>query len=274
VSCVGVFLEGVLSRAQLDWSQGRSRLSRRSASMGALCCCPGAMVDFEDYTTSGGAVGNMSSYNCICVRYCLRWFLRVYTRLVDTSERDEANGGGALQGAATSASAAMLSPHNLGAASGGNSASSFANDAQFEASFRPPPRPLPYDADTRLFRREGLSRRDKAGSFHSEVDRSRDGPGEPLNPIVRSRAVDFEGDSSYRPDSPPGGMKVSNSRASFVSLGDEDGCPTCLDGYTEENPKIPTACGHHFHLGCIYEWMERSKSCPVCDQEMVFSESL
>jgi hypothetical protein len=25
-----------------------------------------------------------------------------------------------------------------------------------------------------------------------------------------------------------------------------------------------TKCSHHFHLGCIYEWMERSESCPVC----------
>lgn len=25
-----------------------------------------------------------------------------------------------------------------------------------------------------------------------------------------------------------------------------------------------TGCSHHFHLGCIYEWMERSESCPIC----------
>lgn len=80
---------------------------------------------------------------------------------------------------------------------------------------------------------------------------------------------------------------------------DEDACPTCLDGnlmcldyagfrlwpfklfdfiipsskvflndhfaeYTPENPKITTRCSHHFHLGCIYEWLERSESCPIC----------
>jgi hypothetical protein len=47
-----------------------------------------------------------------------------------------------------------------------------------------------------------------------------------------------------------------------------------LTGYTEENPKISTACGHHFHLACIYGWMEYSKHCPMCDKEMVFNESL
>lgn len=57
-------------------------------------------------------------------------------------------------------------------------------------------------------------------------------------------------------------------------LDDEDICPTCLDGYDEENPKIMTKCGHHFHLGCIFEWMERSNRCPLCGQEMVFSENL
>ncbi|XP_071698073.1 probable E3 ubiquitin-protein ligase RHB1A [Rutidosis leptorrhynchoides] len=46
-------------------------------------------------------------------------------------------------------------------------------------------------------------------------------------------------------------------------------CPTCLEEYDEDNPKIITKCEHHFHLSCILEWMERSDTCPVCDQEMV-----
>lgn len=84
----------------------------------------------------------------------------------------------------------------------------------------------------------------------------------------------------------------------YSTTEDEDVCPTCLEGrisfpvlhyftasshlcpiclwmyilhwtsfaaeYTPENPKIVTKCLHHFHLGCIYEWMERSESCPVC----------
>lgn len=36
--------------------------------------------------------------------------------------------------------------------------------------------------------------------------------------------------------------------------------------YSIENPKIVTKCEHHFHLACILEWMERSDTCPVCDQ--------
>ncbi|CAH9142604.1 unnamed protein product [Cuscuta epithymum] len=52
---------------------------------------------------------------------------------------------------------------------------------------------------------------------------------------------------------------------------EEDLCPTCLEEYDMENPKIITKCEHHFHLSCILEWMERSDTCPVCDKEMVFS---
>ncbi|KAL9175872.1 hypothetical protein ABFS82_02G140300 [Erythranthe guttata] len=40
--------------------------------------------------------------------------------------------------------------------------------------------------------------------------------------------------------------------------------------YDEENPKITTRCNHHFHLSCILEWMERSDTCPICDQEMIY----
>lgn len=67
--------------------------------------------------------------------------------------------------------------------------------------------------------------------------------------------------------------KLKQQIASSLSLAeDEDICPTCLDPYTTENPKIMTQCRHHFHLACIYEWMERSKTCPMCGREMVFDE--
>ncbi|XP_059655032.1 E3 ubiquitin-protein ligase At3g02290-like [Cornus florida] len=59
----------------------------------------------------------------------------------------------------------------------------------------------------------------------------------------------------------------------YASSEDEDVCPTCLEEYTPENPKINTQCSHHFHLGCIYEWMERSELCPVCAKLMVFAET-
>ncbi|XP_048446116.1 probable E3 ubiquitin-protein ligase RHB1A [Pyrus x bretschneideri] len=55
-----------------------------------------------------------------------------------------------------------------------------------------------------------------------------------------------------------------------LAIEEEDVCPTCLEEYDPQNPKITTKCDHHFHLACILEWMERSDTCPVCDQEMIF----
>jgi len=45
-------------------------------------------------------------------------------------------------------------------------------------------------------------------------------------------------------------------------------CPTCLEEYDVENPKCWTRCGHHFHVPCIYEWLERSQDCPVCSRKV------
>lgn len=55
---------------------------------------------------------------------------------------------------------------------------------------------------------------------------------------------------------------------------DDDFCPTCLEAYDEANPKIFTRCGHHFHMPCIYEWLERKDTCPICESKMVFEEDL
>ncbi|OMO72086.1 Zinc finger, RING-type [Corchorus olitorius] len=51
-----------------------------------------------------------------------------------------------------------------------------------------------------------------------------------------------------------------------VSEEDEDDCPVCLEEYIPENPKIVLQCSHDYHLSCIYEWMERSETCPICSR--------
>ncbi|KAE8673246.1 putative leucine-rich repeat receptor-like serine/threonine-protein kinase [Hibiscus syriacus] len=50
----------------------------------------------------------------------------------------------------------------------------------------------------------------------------------------------------------------------YGSSEDEDVCPTCLDEYERENPRIVLQCSHSYHLGSIYEWMERSENRPIC----------
>ncbi|KAF8379549.1 hypothetical protein HHK36_028989 [Tetracentron sinense] len=68
-------------------------------------------------------------------------------------------------------------------------------------------------------------------------------------------------------------IELSKSSEPVVSATEEDVCPTCLEEYDAENPRIITKCEHHFHLSCILEWMERSDTCPVCDQEMIFNHT-
>eukprot|EP00740_Mantoniella_antarctica_P005267 CAMPEP_0181358610 /NCGR_PEP_ID=MMETSP1106-20121128/5608_1 /TAXON_ID=81844 /ORGANISM="Mantoniella antarctica, Strain SL-175" /LENGTH=478 /DNA_ID=CAMNT_0023471595 /DNA_START=373 /DNA_END=1809 /DNA_ORIENTATION=- len=69
------------------------------------------------------------------------------------------------------------------------------------------------------------------------------------------------------------GMHKVGRSMSSVSLADEDCCPTCFDEYSHDNPKMPLVCGHHFHLGCVFEWYERSDKCPVCEEKMEFEPS-
>ncbi|KAL2349117.1 hypothetical protein Fmac_003117 [Flemingia macrophylla] len=54
---------------------------------------------------------------------------------------------------------------------------------------------------------------------------------------------------------------------------DEDICPTCFEGYSDQNPKIIAKCKHHYHLGCIYDWKERSETCPTCREVVDFARS-
>ncbi|GJQ15983.1 hypothetical protein GpartN1_g7826.t1 [Galdieria partita] len=77
-----------------------------------------------------------------------------------------------------------------------------------------------------------------------------------------------------KPPPPPPLIPESTAVYELVSEDEkEDICPTCLEPYTEENPRITAKCGHTFHLSCIYEWLERSRYCPVCANIMEFEEN-
>ncbi|KAG6743019.1 hypothetical protein POTOM_053964 [Populus tomentosa] len=192
---------------------------------------------------------------------------------------------------------------------GAASLTSSSLDNSLAEMYRSPPRPLPYDADPRCSRlqRDGLVSRREKGSSHSHEE------SEPLRSDNDADSESFSTGDKWNASACEGGkeqrsrssLKLSSARATvgigyvYSSSEEEDVCPTCLDGiildlaligvltmslflptyfthaeYTPpENPKIMTKCSHHFHLGCIYEWMERSDSCPVCGKVMVFDET-
>jgi Ring finger domain len=57
----------------------------------------------------------------------------------------------------------------------------------------------------------------------------------------------------------------------------EDECVICMDGFTEDNPRMPTHCGcgenkTYFHLPCLYHWMEQSSDCPSCRRTLTWEE--
>eukprot|EP00252_Welwitschia_mirabilis_P015274 TRINITY_DN3355_c0_g1_i1.p1 TRINITY_DN3355_c0_g1~~TRINITY_DN3355_c0_g1_i1.p1 ORF type:complete len:169 (-),score=29.89 TRINITY_DN3355_c0_g1_i1:199-705(-) len=129
-----------------------------------------------------------------------------------------------------------------------------------------------------LSMRDGLTRREKTYLYEESESgcRESDACGETLTILQKRTGIEGEQTKGYCTETSEKHLSAKSllSVESVVALvEDEDVCPTCLDEYTTENPKISTQCGHHFHLGCIYEWMERSDNCPVCGKEMVFSES-
>ncbi|KAK8522820.1 hypothetical protein V6N13_115766 [Hibiscus sabdariffa] len=96
----------------------------------------------------------------------------------------------------------------------------------------------------------------------------------------------FDGDKDSKGDKSSGLQYCTESESKFSykkpeaevacaygSSEDEDVCPTCLDEYDPENPRIVLQCSHSYHLGCIYEWMERSANCPICGKTMIFDEA-
>ncbi|XP_020596097.1 probable E3 ubiquitin-protein ligase RHB1A [Phalaenopsis equestris] len=97
----------------------------------------------------------------------------------------------------------------------------------------------------------------------------------PMGDVQRDR---FEGSdkesevksvSEFVSNSPKIKEKLSKLEDSLLLVSDEeDVCPTCLEEYDAENPRIITKCKHHFHLSCILEWFERSNTCAICDKIM------
>nr|XP_043632900.1 E3 ubiquitin-protein ligase At3g02290-like [Erigeron canadensis]XP_043632901.1 E3 ubiquitin-protein ligase At3g02290-like [Erigeron canadensis] len=228
--------------------------------MGGVCCC--LHYDCEDYVNPNSSVYR----NCICLRCFLQNFLYMYTSLFQRGEEQtRLPSPSSIQGTASFSSSASL-------------------DNSLSGVYRSPPRPLPYDVDPRYIRlqRDGLVLRREKGSSRSQEE------GESLRGSDSDTETDLlcagsKWNSSTCEDGTKGlqtkySTKLSTPKETsgfahiFASSEDEDVCPTCLEEYTVENPKIITKCLHHYHLGCIYEWMERSERCPVCGKVMAFDE--
>ncbi|CBI34360.3 unnamed protein product, partial [Vitis vinifera] len=149
-------------------------------------------------------------------------------------------------------------------------------------TYRPPPAPIPYDVDlghpqtppvaeeSCVNKNDTVVQTTNSGSLGEAVE------GNMLETLAKCEDLK-QSDckmlaQSELTSSKETEVELSKSGDPIVSSTDEeDVCPTCLEEYDAENPKIVTKCEHHFHLACILEWMERSDTCPVCDKEMIFN---
>lgn len=229
--------------------------------MGSVCSCL-CLDGLEDFIHSDASTHR----HCSCLRCLAQQLLNVYNTLF--LQREEVR-------------AVPLTEQGTESFESSTSI----NDNSISDSYRSPPRPLPYD-DPRCSRmhRDGLiSRHDKSSShFHEESEPlrgSNDRTNMELSTTSKCRGSSYEHEarlscfkSSLKSVSP----EVSNGGIyTFPSCVDEDEdvCPTCLEEYTYEDPRIIMKCSHHFHLACIYEWKERSDLCPVCGKVMMFDET-
>ncbi|KAJ9562128.1 hypothetical protein OSB04_007288 [Centaurea solstitialis] len=227
--------------------------------MGSVCC--GVHYELEDYANPNSPIYR----NCVCIRCLLQNVIHMRTSLFRRGEEH----------------ARLANPSQWTSSFG----SSLSLDNSLSDVYRSPPRPLPFSTDPGYLRlqQEEPTLRPEKGSSHSQED------SEPLrsdghtcvDPLCdENKRKDFMGEEGAKNPQRNSHSKLSTSKETTgfahiyaASDEDEDVCPTCLEEYTTENPKIITKCSHHFHLGCIYEWMERSETCPVCGKVMAFDET-
>ncbi|XP_022738132.1 probable E3 ubiquitin-protein ligase RHB1A [Durio zibethinus] len=149
-------------------------------------------------------------------------------------------------------------------------------------AYRPPPAPMPFDAvlgppQTPSVAQGIHNSKSNEAVQTTNVDSSQETVAvNTLETSIKSgdiKELVYKVESNTEIESPKGlEVELSKLVEPIVSTKEEevDVCPTCLEEYDAENPKIITKCEHHFHLACILEWMERSDTCPVCDKEMIF----
>ncbi|CAA2994141.1 probable E3 ubiquitin- ligase RHB1A [Olea europaea subsp. europaea] len=150
-------------------------------------------------------------------------------------------------------------------------------DTSVPDTYRPPPAPIPYDTHvacphtpSRDFDSSGNKTEPAVENTNAESAEETNS-GSTLDTKVKNSDSGEKGQLNIEltaSDEVKNEDDLEKSSEPLVSSlqDEEDVCPICLEEYDAENPKLITKCDHHFHLACILEWMERSDTCPVCDQ--------
>ncbi|EYU42111.1 hypothetical protein ABFS82_05G003500 [Erythranthe guttata] len=210
--------------------------------MGALCCCF-RVHDVQD-DDSNNSSNNSSPDNCLCPK---SFFSKLLSKKKATSPPSQHASSSNTEVVSNSSS------HSSGAHNAASSESASARLLQEEQS-----------DGSRGRQEKGNSRSrvqpEPAGQSGTQINPKSTGEGKIVISVSEVEVQERKSQSSKKVE------------LSFPSLREVEECPTCLEEYTEENPKIIAKCSHHYHLSCIYEWMERSHNCPVCRELMLFDE--
>ena len=58
--------------------------------------------------------------------------------------------------------------------------------------------------------------------------------------------------------------KCKNTKISDLDEINGDLCVICYDTYKVQDQLVTLPCKHKYHLNCIFKWLKRSLTCPVC----------
>ncbi|XVF85777.1 hypothetical protein PTKIN_Ptkin17bG0144700 [Pterospermum kingtungense] len=205
--------------------------------MGRVCCCFNIRDHPEEHVSTG--------QNCFCPNCIIHTLLTKCTAIFNKGQSV----------APPTATAQEADPLNSDAAS---------NNTQPNNVVTSAPRTLHFDAAAAA----GTATATAMRSGQKQDEQIREGENVQFDHMEH----DSKGDKStgLQCESTAHG---SESPLMFSVEDEEDVCPTCLEEYITENPKIVLQCSHTYHLSCIYEWMERSEKCPICDKMMIFDEA-
>nr|GMD80789.1 probable E3 ubiquitin-protein ligase RHY1A [Ipomoea batatas]GME00289.1 probable E3 ubiquitin-protein ligase RHY1A [Ipomoea batatas] len=87
-------------------------------------------------------------------------------------------------------------------------------------------------------------------------------------PPIENNVVDFFPHHDASSSKPRGlsAEEIKRLKEERFENGDDESsvCPVCLEDFLAGAKISPLPCSHVFHHGCIYSWLEKSASCPIC----------
>ena len=111
-----------------------------------------------------------------------------------------------------------------------------------------------------------------------DVDADPPGPAGPAGPVDLST---YEGRLQLDEDNVQVGMTLAEFatkvRLRPVQPGDGRAeCAICKDtlgppappGHTPKQAATTRSCGHTFHKQCLWEWLSRKRTCPICRKDL------